>query len=82
MREVLGSIRTSHNSVKFTQDKFGQGNILGIPFKISGGERIKAKDNIYDLTPEIYKILSSTSYKLKTMKNENDILLVNNIMRD
>ena len=34
------------------------------------------------MTPEIYKALSYTGYDGKTMKNEYDILMINNIMRD
>ena len=36
----------------------------------------------YELTPEIYKALSYTGYTGKTMKNENDILKMNNIIND
>ena len=34
------------------------------------------------MTPEIYKALSYTGYDGKTMKNENDILMLNNIISD
>ena len=34
------------------------------------------------MTPEIYKALSFTGYDGKTMKIENDILMLNNIIRD
>ena len=43
---------------------------------------MQIKNNIYDLTPEIYKALSYTGYDGKTMKNENDILMLNNIISD
>ena len=33
MQPMLGSILTSRNSLKITQDEFGQANILGILFK-------------------------------------------------
>ena len=81
-REMLGSLMHSRNSLKTTQDEFGQANILGVPFHISGCDRIKIKDNIYDPTPEIYKDLSSTSYNGKTMKAEPDILKIYNILND
>ena len=77
---MLVSILNSRNSLKITQDDFGQANFLGIPFQISWGERIKIKDNIFDLTPEIYKALSSTSNTGRTMKIESDILLMNNFI--
>ena len=72
----------SRNSLKITQDDFGQANVLGIPIQLSGGNRIEIKNNIYDLTPEMYKVLSSTSYNVKTMKSETNILMMNNIIND
>ena len=39
-------------------------------------------ENIYDLTPETLNALPSTSYTGKTMKNENDILMMNIIIND
>ena len=50
--------------------------------EILGGDDIKIGDNVYKLTSEIYKALSSTSYNGKNMKNENDILLIKIIMGD
>ena len=73
---MLGSLMNSRNSLKITQSDFGPTNILGIPIQISGGGRNKINGNIYDLTPEIYKTLSSTSYYGKTMKDEKDFLII------
>ena len=42
---------------------------------------MQIKDNIYDLTPEIYKALSYTGYDGKTRKKENDNLMLNNRFR-
>ena len=39
-------------------------------------------DKIYDVTPEIYKASSSTSYIGKTMKDEKDILMMYNFVSD
>ena len=72
----------SRNSSKITQDEFGQTNILGIPLRKSGSDKIKINDNIFDLTPEIYKALCSTSYNGKTMKNESDFLMEKTIIGD
>ena len=41
---------------------------------------MKKKDYIFELIPEIYKALSSTSYTSKTMKIENDVLMRNKII--
>ena len=81
MRQMLGSLMNSRNSLKITQDESGRATILGIPIQISG-HTIKINENIYELTPEIYKALTYPTYDGKTMKNENDILMMNNIIRD
>ena len=82
MRQMLGSLMNSKNSLKIVQDEAGRANILGVPIQISGADTIKINENIYDLTPEIYRALSDTGYTGKTMKNESDILMMNNIIRD
>ena len=82
MRQMLGSLMNSKNSLKITQDESGRANILGIPIQISGADTIKINENIYELTSEIYNALSDTGYTGKTMKNESDILMMDNIIRD
>ena len=81
MTKTLGRLMSSANSLKIKSTSSGA-TILGVPIYTLGGDTIKIKDNVYDLTPEIYKALSYTGYDGKTMKNENDILMLNNIIRD
>ena len=81
MTKTLGRLMSGANSLKIKSTPSGA-TILGVPINTLGGDRIQIKDNIYDLTPEIYKALSYKGYTGKTMKNENDILMLNNIMRD
>ena len=80
MTKTLGRLMSSANSLKIKSSSGA--TILGVPIHTLGGDRIQIKDNIYDLTPEIYKALSYTGYDGKTMKNEYDISMINNIMRD
>ena len=82
MREMIGSLMNSRNSLKITQEESGRANILGVPVQSSEVDTIKINENNYDLTPEIDKALSSTSYTGKNMKNENDILMMNKIIKD
>ena len=82
MLEMIGSLMIIRNSLKITQDESGRANILGVPIQISGADTIKINENFYDITPDIYKCLSSTSYTGKTTKIEDDILMMFNIMRD
>ena len=82
MREMIGSLMRSKNSLRITQDESHRANILGVLIQISGADTIKINENIYELTPEIYKALSDTGYTGKDMKNESDILMMDNIIRD
>ena len=81
MRQMLCSLMNSRNSLKITQDESGRANVLGVLIQISESDTIKIKENNYELTPEIYKALSLTTYTGNTMKNENDFLMMINIVR-
>ena len=82
MRQMIGSLMNSRNSLKITQDESGRANILGVPIQISEGDTMKINENVYELTPEIYKALTYTTYTGNTMKDENDILMIYNIIKD
>ena len=82
MRQMIGSLMNSRNSLKINQDETGRTNILGVPIQISEGDTIKIGENVYELSPEIYKALTYTTYTGNTMKDENDILVMYNIIRD
>ena len=74
---------SSKNSSKIDQhERTGGASLGGIPVLIFGGDSMKIKDNIYEITPEIHKALSSTGYTGETMKSENDTLMMNNVLRD
>ena len=80
--ETSGALTKSKNSLKLLQDDSGRASILGSPINILGGDTIQLNDNIYTLTPELYKFLSPTSYTGKFMKNEYDISMMNIIKID
>ena len=42
--------------------------IVNTPIYTLGGDTIRIKDNVYDITPETYKALSSTKYTGKNVK--------------
>ena len=74
---------SSKNSLKIDQnDKTGRASLKGAPVLIFGDDSLKIKDKVYELTPKIHKALYSTLYTGETMRNENDILMLNNILRD
>ena len=82
MRQMIGSLMNSRNSLKITQDELGRANILGVPIQISEDDTMKINETVYELTPEIYKALTYTTYTGNSMKDENDILMMYNIIRD
>ena len=43
---------------------------------------MRIRDNVYDITPEIYKALSYTGYTGKSMKRASDVLMMNIIIND
>ena len=81
MREMVGSLMSSKNSLKITQHEFNRASILGVPIQISGNA-IKINENIYELTPEVYRALSNPLYTGNTMKNDDDLLMLYNILKD
>ena len=81
MTKTLGRLMSISNSLKIKSSPSGA-TILRVPIYTLGGDKLRIRDNDYELRPEIYKALSYTGYTVKTMKNENDILLLNNIIND
>ena len=82
MTETLGALMNSKSSLKLIPDNSGRASILGVPINTLGGDRIQINDSVYDLAPQTYRALSYTGYTGNTLKNENDILMTNNIKRD
>ena len=83
MLNTIGKLMSSKNSSKIDQDeRTGGASINGIPILILGGDSWKIGDNVYEITPEIHRALSSTLYTGEIMKYENDISMLNNNIRD
>ena len=82
-KNTIGNLMSSKNSFKKDQDeRTGGASINGVPILILGGNSWKIGDNVYEITPEIHKALFSTRFTGESMKSENDILMMNNILRD
>ena len=81
LTRTLGSLMTSSNSFKRKSTPIGA-SINGVPIYKMGGDAIRMKDNVYELTPEIHKALSPTSCNGENMKKDGDILMINNIIND
>ena len=81
MTKTLGSLMSSSNSLEIKSSPPGA-TILGVPIYTLGGDKLRIRDNDYELTPAIYKALSYTGYTGESMKNEKDILMLKSIIRD
>ena len=81
MTKTLGKLMSSSKSLRIEASPSGA-TILGVPIITLGGDKLRIRDNDYELTPEIYKALSDTGYTGQTMKKVSDFLMVNNIIRD
>ena len=81
MSKTLGRLMSSLNSLKINPSPSGA-TILGVPTYTLGGDKLRIREIVYELTPEIYKALSDTGYTGENMKNENDILMMYNIIKD
>ena len=81
MRQMVGSLMKSRNPLKFIQDELNRATVLGVPIQISG-DTIKVTENIYELTPEIYKVVTYPTYDGKTLKNDDDFVMLYNILKN
>ena len=83
MKNTVGKLMSSKSSLKLDQDNRRDGaSKNGIPVLIFGSDFLEIGDNVYEITPENHKALSSTGYTGEKTKNENDILMIKNILRD
>ena len=82
MRQMIGSLMNIRNSLKIIQDESNRATILNVPIQISEDDKIKINENVYELSPEIFKALSDPLYKGKTMKNDEEFLMLYSILKD
>ena len=81
MTITLGKLMSSLNSLKIKSNPSGA-TIVGIPIYTLGGDKLRIRDNDYEITPELYEALSYTGYTGKSMKKESDILMMSNISKE
>ena len=82
MKGKLSSLTRASTSLRLKQDDLANLSILGTPLQILGGKKIKINDDVYDLSPETHKALSSTSYTGKFMRDEENLRTLYNILKD
>ena len=72
---------SSSNSLKTKSSPPGA-TLLAVRIYTLGGDKLRIRDKDYELTHEICKPSSYTGYTGKAMKNENDILIMINMIKD
>ena len=72
---------SSSNSLKIKNSP-SRVTILGVPINTLGGHKLRIGDNDYESTLEKNEALPYTGYTGETMKNQNDILMMKNNIRD
>ena len=81
-KETLSSAMKSHVSLRRDQDDLEQANIFNTPLQLPSGDTIKIRKNVYGLTPEINKTLSSALYRGNILNNKTDFVMFYNNMSD
>ena len=72
----------SHNSLGRDQEDSVRATIFGVSINTLSCDKLRIREKVSDLTPEIDKALSPTGYSGRNMKKEADILIITNILND
>ena len=71
------------NALKMIKDEHGNLSILNTPVKSLGGDKILIDNNKeYDLSTEMHKALSNSTYTGKSMRDKNEQLKLYNFLTD
>ena len=83
LKETFKSLNKESNALKLIKDENDKLSINGIPIKSLGGDEILVNnDKVYDLSTEMHKALSNSTYTGKSMKNKEDQLKLYNFLSD
>ena len=84
LKDTLKSLENrSDNALKIVKDEADNLTILNTPLRSLGGDKILIdNNNVYDLSTEMHKALSNSSYTGKSMKDDNDQLNLYNFLTD
>ena len=83
LKDTFKSLREESNALKLVEDEDNNLTIRGIPIKSHGGNKVLINNNrVHDLSTEMHKALSNSSYTGKSMKNKEDQLKLYNFLTD
>ena len=78
---TLVAMKGNRNQFKRAKNEQGRRTINGVDFKIVGENNLKIGNNTYELTPEIQKALTQTSYDFNKMSGK-DIFIFSHILNE
>ena len=75
-------MENTSNSLKLNKKEDDNYSILKSNIKVLGDRILVNDSNIYEISPEIHKALSKSTYTGKSMKNEDERKTLYNFLRD
>ena len=82
LKDTFDSLKNTSSSLKLKKDIDDNYSILKSVIKPLGGDKILVNGNIYEITPEIHKALSKSTFTGKSMKDEDDRRTLYNFLTD
>ena len=70
------------NSIRKGDNDSVRAYIFGVPSQTLADDKMNMRDNVYDLTEEVQKGLSSTVHTREILKNFSENVLVSNFIND
>ena len=65
----------NRNSLRLNRDDSGRAKILGGPIQTLGDDKIRIRENVHEIGPEIHETLASTRESGKLMKKDSSFLI-------
>ena len=83
LKDTFRSLTNETNALKLVKDEEGNLTILNTPIKSLGDNKLLVNNNrVYDLSSEMHKALSNSTYTGKSMRDRNDQLKLYNFLTD
>ena len=83
LQDTFKSLREESNALKLVKDEAGNLSVLGTDIKSLGGNKLLVGNNkVYDLSTEMHKALSNSTYTGKSMKDKEDESKLYNFLTD
>ena len=83
LKETFKSLNKETNALKLIKDENDNLSINNVPIKSLGGDEVLVNDDkVYDLSTEMHKALSNSTYTGKSMRDSGDEKKLYNFLKD